>query len=305
MKIILGTAGLTGNYGRSGQCDNPKEVINTALAEGFSRFDTSLTYGNALSLLRGSGATIYAKVPKGPWEALEALESVPVFLRHNAAPRETLPTWTMGVSIYAADLPQWTAIPRGIVQIDWSPVHRQAMNLFDKPGVQVHLRSIYLQGALLGDVTGLPADVINAIQVFRKVARSVSTDPAFLALCMALAQPVDGIVIGVNSPQDVLRLKENLGKVPKDLDPIRSIINVIPSVTVDPRTWTSPQSIPTTTSTVPTSTKSSGSGSGSRDSISATGDYQPTPTTARLSALDPTPGGTSPKRRGRPLRPRT
>ena len=297
--IIIGTAGWGGGYGRSGQCEDLDAIVQACADYEFHDFDTSPEYRFPLSCLSGTHGTVYVKVGDSPWETLAALGKAPVFLRHNAKPKTMIPHWCSGISVYAADLPEWTMIPKGIVQVDWSPLHRQAANIFARDaqdGIRVHLRSIFLQGALMGNLDGVPRDLHGPIEIFRRVADYTHEDPAFLAFAMAMAQPVDAVVIGANNLKDIERLDDyrtRLGKA--DLAAIRALIHLIPSCYVDPRLWTSPssRSIQATAVTVNDSTTSSENVSITQIPTSAIKDSPSTGNTASSSPSAPTSPGAS------------
>lgn len=308
MKIIIGTAGWNPAYPGS-TCTDPIATKQACLDHGFTHFDTSPAYGNAETVLGRSEGTIYTKVSDGPWESLRALGAVPLFLWHHAQPGQPIPSWCSGASLYAADLGKWmngtpgSGVPKGIVQIDWSPIHRQAANLFEKPGYEIHLRSILLGGRL---ITGRVDPTAQAsTDAFLKIAKALSMTPYDLALRLALAQPVDGLVIGINTPEEAAQLRVSLDASPRDLTPYQSLLNLIPSCPVDLRTWTSSPSPQTVTEIVTSSTTSFASVSPSQTTISVIPNSQNMPSTALSSNNDPTPSGTGSKRKGKRQGPRT
>lgn len=151
----------------------------------------------------------------------------------------------LGVSVYDADTLHAVLehFPVQVVQLPLSVVDRRMLDsgaierLVDK-GVDVHVRSLLLQGALVapdGSLAG-PRALVAAAAAFGSRCRDVGCTPLEGALAWAArAVPAATLLVGA---QDVAQLEAIASAVDCDVDPraFDGLASNDPNV-VDPRTW--------------------------------------------------------------------
>ena len=200
MKLILGTAQFGSNYGikQDGQ-PSPHEIdriLKTARRAGIDKVDTAPAYGNMVDF---DGFKIITKTPYSGMKDYYAL------LHHNPYGRIEDIIFAkklgfvekVGISVYTPE-----QLERVIDQID---IVQIPLNLADnrfipylpelhRRGIEIHARSAFLQGALLIGAYGLPQCTVAD------------------CLGFVLAQDVDGVVVGVNTAeqlQELVKVKPN------------------------------------------------------------------------------------------------
>ena len=96
---------------------------------------------------------------------------------------------------------------------------RQSLAGLKRAGVEIHARSVFLQGLLLMTPERLPANLASArsqLEKFRAHADKMGLTPLQAALGFALGVPeLDCVVVGVNS---AAQLAEILVAVPRSVD---------------------------------------------------------------------------------------
>jgi len=238
-------------YGINNEAGQPTptavaEVLAAARAAGLTLLDTAAAYGNSEArlgeLLRdNSGFEIITKVGAGPpalvaqyWaESLARLRREQLYgvLFHAFGPLQAEPAaWQaleaarsagqvarIGVSLYHPHEAEWL-LAEGwdldVVQVPYNVLDQRFAKVLPRlaaRGVEVHVRSAFLQGLLLRDPTVLPPffhPLAPKITQLRALAAEAGIPlPAALLLFAAYAPGVVRAVIGVDSVEN---LHENL-----------------------------------------------------------------------------------------------
>jgi aryl-alcohol dehydrogenase-like predicted oxidoreductase len=250
-RLALGTAQFGLAYGLNNQAGQPTptavaEVLAAARTAGLTLLDTAAAYGNSearLGELIGENAAfeVITKIPAGPpaqvtqhlAESLARLRRQQVYgvLFHAFGPLQAEPTaWQalqaartarqvgrIGVSLYHPHEAEWLLAQGWDVDLVQVPY-----NVFDQRfaavlpqlaarGVEVHVRSAFLQGLLLREPDSLPPffrPLAPKLVKLRALAAEAGLPlPAALLLFAAYAPGVARAVIGVDS---VANLHENL-----------------------------------------------------------------------------------------------
>ena len=250
-RLALGTAQFGLAYGLNNQAGQPStsavaEVLAAAQAAGLTLLDTAAAYGNSEArlgeLVGGNPAfNLITKLPAGPpaqvaqhlSEALGRLRRPQLYgvLFHAFGPLLAEPAaWQalqaaraagqvarIGVSLYHPHEAEWL-LAEGwevdLVQVPYNVLDQRFAALLPRlaaRGVEVHVRSAFLQGLLLRDPHALPA-FFQPLQPKIKQLRALVDEagvplPAALLLFAAGAPGVARAVIGVDS---VANLHENL-----------------------------------------------------------------------------------------------
>ena len=194
-KIGIGTAGWGKPYGN----DTPPtmaeitKILMTARRRGVEIIDTAPAYGIDIDF---GGFKVVQKTPyKGDCYAL---------LQHD--PDGELPrkgNYKRGISVYTPEQLEEHINDIDIVQLPMSIVDTRFLPFLPKlrkKGVEIHARSVFLQGKLLTGAKGIP----------KLDART--------CIGYMLAQDVDYIIVGVNSDQ---QLREACECYPLDIKPIK------------------------------------------------------------------------------------
>lgn len=240
-----------GLFAESETSEAAKSRINAALERGFTRFDTAPGYGLAETLLGETlpeDASIITKTPhlaselstaevEGSFrecldKSLTALQRSDVegLLLHT--PQRLSPqiaeilqklkgeslVQKVGVSVYTAEeiasmLTFWTP---DIVQLPASLIDQRLISsgLVDtliESGVEVHIRSVFLQGVLLSAPDALPSHLEGlkpAIRALQQEAAAQGVSPAALCLGFLHARlPSARIIVGLQSNQQLKELE--------------------------------------------------------------------------------------------------
>jgi diketogulonate reductase-like aldo/keto reductase len=238
MKLILGMAALGGQPygGKAVSRTEANDVINAARDFGINAFDTSPSYGFAEDVLsrhlHNNVCTVYSKHSDGVAAVLASLEKLRganvVLMAHNHNPAgNELPVWADGYSGYSTD---YGSAEAGVIQYDCSIVSRTALNR----GIVFIARSVFLRGALCGG--SFPENVRESLVLLKRISDSLHLPPPAVALHWALQQDlISKVVVG---PSSVAELKEIMAWYDTPCQPLGRLVNLIPSVNVDLRTWT-------------------------------------------------------------------
>ena len=247
--IILGTAALSGQpyAGKTVSRKEARAIIERAAGEHkITQYDTSPTYGFAEDVLgevlSGHGITIYSKhaADASVLSSVKKLSRCTVkLLAHNLDPAimnllsgwQSMPKWADGYSAYAKDdkrvIHTWQM--EYVRQFDCSIISRVAAD----SGIQFMARSIFARGMLCGGT--VPPEIAGAVKAAKEVAESLRLPLPALALHWALQQPrITGVVIG---PSSVAELDQIMAWAKLPCQDIGKLVNLIPSVALDPRTW--------------------------------------------------------------------
>lgn len=219
------------------------EILGAARAAGVRMLDTSGAYGCAEEVLgpllaRHAGAfDIVSKLPRCPTEEVDARvertfqqlgsDTLYGFLCHHYDFfRETPEIWNrfrglrnegrvrhIGFSLYyPRELSELfdDGIDFDVVQVPGNVLDRRFEPLFGeckRRGIEVHVRSVFLQGLLLRDPDHLPPyfqRIKEKIQAVHTIAKTAGITPSQLLLIEACARPsIDRVVIGVDSLADL------------------------------------------------------------------------------------------------------
>ncbi len=252
-KIALGTVQFGLNYGINNSTGIPSEfevseIFNMANSAGIEMLDTARAYGDAeykVGKYSGNNYKIVTKFPKvtSGVELIKELEislnslnsnSVYGYMAHSADTLiETTELWTtlqhlkaehkvkkIGYSLYSLDqlikLLDLNFIP-DVIQIPYSLFDRKFEKILPKLkslGVEIHVRSIFLQGLYFMNVEKLPINLMPLklqLQSLRSYCNTFNVEIGSLALNYVIAHPnIDKVVIGVDS---LLQLKQNIKSV--------------------------------------------------------------------------------------------
>jgi len=210
MKLALGTANFARNYGIANKNKpTPSEVqciLRTAWDSGIRLIDTAQAYGCDMSLFDGFDVVNKISSPNTTIPPSYAL------LTHS--PQVDMMTLIMakyrgivqkiGAAVYSPDeLPALLVYPINIIQLP--------LNVFDTrfcacipvlkaKGIQVHIRSVFLQGLLL---MHSPPFANAQVRRFQRTAKAYGYTPAQYALGRALACGGDVVVVGCNSAEQL------------------------------------------------------------------------------------------------------
>lgn len=104
-------------------------------------------------------------------------------------------------------------------------------------GVAVHIRSLFLQGLLLMAPDELPASLVSSVpsvQRWREACAAEAVTPLAAALAFGMAQPVEGLVIGVHSRT---HLMECLAAIAQPVLLPWASLACADAAVIDPRRW--------------------------------------------------------------------
>lgn len=169
------------------------EAFGAALEASFAKLRTAQVYGvlvhHAPDLLAEGGDLLYARLQQLKQEGRIAKIG---FSAYDGATIEQV------LARYPVDLVQ---LPMNV--LDQRLPASGALELLQRHGVEVHVRSAFLQGLLVGDLAALPphlAPLAPRLARFSAVAEGAGMSRAGLALAYLRQMPQVGqIVLGVNS----------------------------------------------------------------------------------------------------------
>jgi len=242
MKLGLGTVQFGQAYGvsnRMGQVssDDVRTILDRAAAAGIRVLDTAANYGEAESVLAGQNTQSFRIVTKTA-SAKNGVDAViararqsaqalgaDTLLVHAAADLQDDALWPalqklksdgvfarIGISAYASDDPAALAarfkpdvMQLAISMLDQRLIRDGTLAQLKDLNVEVHARSIFLQGLLFLDT--LPQKLRHAAPALAdikdKIAKAGST-PLAAALGFALSRPeIDVALVGVTQPMEL------------------------------------------------------------------------------------------------------
>jgi aryl-alcohol dehydrogenase-like predicted oxidoreductase len=250
-RLALGTAQFGLAYGLNNQAGQPSaeavaEVLAAARAAGLTLLDTAAAYGNSearLGELAGQNPAfeLITKLPVGPpaqvaqhlaeslarlrrerlygvmFHAFKPLQDAPAAWQALQAARAAGQVARIGVSLYHPPEAEWL-LAEGydvdLVQVPYNVLDQRFAAVLPQlaaRGVEVHVRSAFLQGLLLREPATLPA-FFGPLAPKLTQLRALATEegvplPALLLLFAAYAPGVARAVVGVDS---IANLNENL-----------------------------------------------------------------------------------------------
>jgi aryl-alcohol dehydrogenase-like predicted oxidoreductase len=254
-RLALGTAQFGLAYGLNNQAGQPSttavaEILAAAQAAGLTLLDTAAAYGNSearLGELAGENPhfELITKLPAGPpaqvaqqlaeslarlrrehvygvlFHAFKPLQDEPAAWQALQAARAAGQVARLGVSLYHPHEAEWLLAEGwdvNLVQVPYNVLDQRFAAVLPRlaaRGVEVHVRSAFLQGLLLREPAALPAffrPLAPKLTQLRALAAGAGVPlPALLLLFAAYAPGVARAVVGVDS---VANLHENLAAAP-------------------------------------------------------------------------------------------
>ncbi len=278
-RLALGTAQLGLPYGATNRHGRPSDDVAMAIfvrarAAGIADLDTAAAYGDAEAVIGRStdrhGFRIVTKIARGSDDAGAiagslarlAVPRVHGLLAHRvadlldadgdrfmAALRRGVDAGLVdrvGVSVYSPEELRAILVRHRVdlVQLPLSAVDRRFVDSglvaeLAARGVEVHARSVFLQGTLLAEpasLTGALAHLAPTIARFRTLCAEAGTTPLAAALGVALSEPgIAATVVGVTSVAELDEIVAAAGapRVAIDLP----ALGTAPEAVVDPRLW--------------------------------------------------------------------
>lgn len=268
-----------GAFGPEGKVDEQLAAtcLDRAAAAGVDMLDTAAAYGDSEVLLGRLGAAarfrIVTKVPP-----LKSIDDVPASIDTSLAALDTSQVYGLllhrasdllgadgdkvwsslenvrsqglavkvGVSVYAPEeaITLSDRYPLGLVQAPYSAFDQRmrisgAFERLKSHGVELHARSIFLQGFALAEPATLPAHLSShrdALTRFRTAADAYGLSPLGLALAAVWHEAaIDRLVVGVKSPADLEAILATLASPLPSLD--LSALASDDTTLIDPAGW--------------------------------------------------------------------
>ena len=197
---------------KTARCDRGADFVEAEARASLARL--GMTRAHALMIEQAGD--LFS--PHGPalWDRMKALKDQGLFER-------------IGVSVYASDDPVGVArrFRPDIVQapaslLDQRLIVNGALAELVEMDVEVHLRSIFLQGLLFLPPDRVPAPLQNAVRGLSRVRRMIAegrSDPLQAALGFALARPeATTVIVGVTTAAELHAVVAAAASPPPDLD---------------------------------------------------------------------------------------
>lgn len=273
-KIVLGTVQFGLQYGvnSAGRPSEKavKDILAAAAKGGIDTLDTSSAYGNSEEILGGcttpkDGFKIVSKYPKGETTVAEMFNSSlnrlkvnqlygyllhhfevyknnPMVWNEFIALKESGKVQKIGFSLYSPEELEFILdkkTPFDLIQVPFNIFDKKFQPLMKEvheKGVEIHVRSTFLQGLFFKDRDTLP-EKLNPLKKYLLQLDEFSKQSGLciseIALNYNLQNPyIDGVLIGVDN---VKQLKMNLASV-KDT-PIDVEIEVKEQELLNPVNW--------------------------------------------------------------------
>lgn len=273
-KIVLGTVQFGLQYGINSAGRPSEEAVKSILTEaskgGITTLDTSSAYGNSEEILGGcitpeAGFKIVSKYPKGETPVVEmfngSLKRLKVnklygYLLHHfevyknnpnvwdefVALKESGKVQKIGFSLYSPEELQFildNKSPFDLIQVPFNIFDKKFLPLMKdvhEKGVEIHVRSTFLQGLFFKDRETLPEKLRPLKKYLLELdefSRQSGLNISEIALNYNLQSPyIDGVLIGVDN---ISQLQMNLASV-KDT-PIDVNIEVEEKELLNPVNW--------------------------------------------------------------------
>lgn len=273
-KLVLGTVQFGVQYGVNSAGRPSKEAVKGILAEaakgGITTLDTSSAYGNSEEILGecttpNEGFKIVSKYPKGETPVGEMfngslsrlkVKSLYGYLLHHfevyknnpkvweefIALKEAGKVQKIGFSLYSPEELQFildNKSPFDLIQVPFNIFDKKFLPLMKEMhenGVEIHVRSTFLQGLFFKDRETLPEKLKpmkKYLLLLDEFSKQSGLSISEIALNYNLQNPyIDGVLIGVDN---VEQLKTNLASV-KDT-PIDIEIEVKEQELLNPVNW--------------------------------------------------------------------
>ncbi len=254
-RLVLGTVQFGLDYGINNTAGRPdvatvQRILNAASDNGIEILDTASAYGDSETLLgeldAASRFQFVSKLAAGeePSHGLDAAlgrlrtESLYAFILHDASEiradparwedmltiRDTGKTRRIGLSVYhpsEIDFMFANGLEFDLVQLPWSVYDQRFKSLLSPladAGIEVHARSIFLQGLLFRGAADLPptfSTIVERQTTLHRLAERYGMPLATLLLGFGLGQPgIDRVVVGVDNETQLLSDLEALRRSP-------------------------------------------------------------------------------------------
>jgi len=197
---------------KTARCDRGPDAVEAEARASLTRMGIE----RAHALLVEQAGDLFS--PNGPamWDRMKALRDEGLFDR-------------IGVSVYASDDPVGVArrFRPDIMQapaslLDQRLIANGALAEMAEMGIEVHLRSIFLQGLLFLPPDRVPAPMQHASRGLSRVRRMIAegkSDPLQAALGFALArQEASVVIVGVTTAAELQAVTAAAASPPPDLD---------------------------------------------------------------------------------------
>jgi aryl-alcohol dehydrogenase-like predicted oxidoreductase len=214
---------------RSIRGDRGPDVVETEVRASLTR----LGLAKARAVVVQSASDLFAPSGAALWTRLNALRDEGLFEQ-------------VGVSVYASDDPVGVArrFKPDLMQAPASLLDQRLLidgSLMEvrRLGVEVHLRSIFLNGLLFLPPDRVPAQLKGAAGRLSRARRMIAegrSDPLQAALGFALSRPeADAVIVGASSAAELAAIIAAAASPPPDLEWDEMAID--DPVALDPRRW--------------------------------------------------------------------
>lgn len=275
MKIILGTAQLGFNYGIANKNGIPNkkeidELFSICKKNGIKYCDTALDYGNSHQIVKSRGFKIITKIKlnhiKKTKIDIEKLvkefgsEELDTILIHNPSCILSQPkNWDIlqyhkqnnhlkiGLSVYtpqeAEELIELKIIP-DVIQIPYNIFDRKfdfILSDFKKFNIEVHARSLFLQGLLFLNLSEIPKNLgplADPIKEFIDFCGNKSDEKIKNALHFVMHnQWIDKFIIGVEKPNQLSEILDCYNSYDGRIKNFDYNFNKIQKYLLNPSNW--------------------------------------------------------------------
>lgn len=273
-KLVLGTVQFGLQYGVNSAGRPSKEAVKCILSEaskgGITTLDTSSAYGNSEEILGGcitpeeefkivskypKGETSVGEMFNGSLKRLRVKQLYGYILHHFEVYKNNPKVWDefvalkdsgivkkIGFSLYAPEELEFilkNKSPFDLLQVPFNIFDKKFLPLMKElheHGVEIHVRSTFLQGLFFKDRNALP-DKLQPLKKYLlqldELSKQSGLSISEIALNYNLQNPyIDGVLIGVDN---VEQLKMNLASIKRT--PIDIEIDVIEKELLNPVNW--------------------------------------------------------------------
>jgi aryl-alcohol dehydrogenase-like predicted oxidoreductase len=197
---------------KTARCDRGPDFVEAEARASLQRLGVERAY----AIVVQSAGDLFSPFGEALWDRLKLLRDEGLFDR-------------IGVSVYASD------DPTGVVRRFKPDIVQAPASLLDQRllvsgelarlaelGVEVHLRSIFLQGLLFLPPDRVPAELRGASGRLSRVRRMIAegrSDPLQAALGFALSRPeASSVIVGVSTAAELAAVMAAAQTPPPDLD---------------------------------------------------------------------------------------
>ena len=197
---------------KTARCDRGPDSVEAEARASLARLGIERAY----ALVVEQAGDLFSPHGQAMWDRMKALKDEGLVDR-------------IGVSVYASDDPVGVArrFRPDIMQapaslLDQRLILNGALAEMAEMGVEVHLRSIFLQGLLFlppDRVTALPQQTSRGLSRVRRMIAEGRSDPLQAALGFALARPeATSVIVGVTTAAELQAVTAAAASPPPDLD---------------------------------------------------------------------------------------